>query len=183
MPLTASLIPMSQIQENNAMHLDLLTAVELAELLRVRPGTVRQWAREGRIPAVRISPKVVRFCYPDVLAALKGTGDEPLLDMDLDLLNATELADLLGVQTGTVRQWAREEIIPITRTTRNGVRFCYDDVLAALREHVSDQTTEWFQDHELAPYLERGYGAAVPPEWEEYMEQLSPQNSEGMKHD
>lgn len=40
---------------------DLLTAEELADRLRVTPETVRAWARRGRIPSVRFSPKVVRF--------------------------------------------------------------------------------------------------------------------------
>ena len=48
----------------------LLTADELAERLRVQPGTVRQWSRAGRIPAVRLSPKVVRYDLAAVIEAL-----------------------------------------------------------------------------------------------------------------
>lgn len=51
---------------------ELLTATELAERLKVRPETVKVWAREGRIPAVRLSPKVLRFDPVAVLAALNG---------------------------------------------------------------------------------------------------------------
>ena len=40
---------------------ELLTAEELAERLRVQPATIRVWAREGRIPRLRISAKVIRF--------------------------------------------------------------------------------------------------------------------------
>ncbi len=50
---------------------NLLSAEQLAQALGVRPQTVRLWAREGRIPEICISPKVRRFSYPDVLAALK----------------------------------------------------------------------------------------------------------------
>ena len=50
---------------------DLLTADELAHVLDVRPGTIRRWAREGIIPEIRISAKVRRFCYADVLNALR----------------------------------------------------------------------------------------------------------------
>jgi len=49
----------------------LLTADELAEELKVRPETVKRWAREGRIPEVRISPKVRRFVLADVVMALR----------------------------------------------------------------------------------------------------------------
>jgi excisionase family DNA binding protein len=50
---------------------DLLTADELAQVLNVRAGTIRRWAKDGIIPAIRISPKVLRFCYSDVLSALR----------------------------------------------------------------------------------------------------------------
>lgn len=50
---------------------ELLTASELAERLAVRPSTVRKWARQGRIPEVCLSPKVRRFDYEAVVAALE----------------------------------------------------------------------------------------------------------------
>jgi excisionase family DNA binding protein len=50
---------------------DCLTAVELAERLRVKPSTVLDWQRAGRIPSIRITPKVLRFNLGDVMAALK----------------------------------------------------------------------------------------------------------------
>ena len=53
---------------------ELLTADELAERLKVSPDTVKVWARVGRIPAVRLSPKVLRFDLSAVLGAL--TADE-----------------------------------------------------------------------------------------------------------
>ena len=54
------------------MSLELLTADEIAERLRLRPRTIRQWARRGLIPAVRLSPKVVRFELAPVVAAMRG---------------------------------------------------------------------------------------------------------------
>jgi len=51
---------------------ELLTVVQLADKLHVRPRTVHEWARRGRIPAVRLSSKVVRFDWASVLAALRG---------------------------------------------------------------------------------------------------------------
>jgi excisionase family DNA binding protein len=48
-----------------------LTAAELAVRLRVKTDTVLRWHRAGKIPAVRISAKVLRFDLAEVLAALK----------------------------------------------------------------------------------------------------------------
>jgi excisionase family DNA binding protein len=50
---------------------DCLTATELAERLRVKPSTVLDWQRSGRIPSIRITPKVLRFNLADVMAALR----------------------------------------------------------------------------------------------------------------
>lgn len=50
---------------------ELLTADELANVLDVRPGTIRRWTRDGIIPEIRISAKVRRYCYADVLKALR----------------------------------------------------------------------------------------------------------------
>lgn len=49
---------------------DLLTADELARQLRVQPSTVRRWAQKGIIPAVRLTPKLVRYNAADVVEAL-----------------------------------------------------------------------------------------------------------------
>jgi excisionase family DNA binding protein len=49
---------------------DLLTAEEVAERLRLKPDTITIWARQGRIPAHRLTRKVIRFRLPEVIAAL-----------------------------------------------------------------------------------------------------------------
>lgn len=56
---------------------DLLTRAMLAEVLHVKPCTVSAWTRNGRIPAVRLSPKVVRYRLADVLAALERPDNRP----------------------------------------------------------------------------------------------------------
>jgi excisionase family DNA binding protein len=50
---------------------DLLTSAELADRLRVKPSTILEWQRSGRIPSIRLSHKVLRFSLAEVLAALK----------------------------------------------------------------------------------------------------------------
>ena len=53
---------------------ELLTAAEMAERLRIKPTTLREWAREGRIPSVRITPKVIRFDAEAVILSLSAQG-------------------------------------------------------------------------------------------------------------
>lgn len=55
----------------DARH-DFLTARQLAAYLQVSETTVRRLAREGRIPAVRLTPRLIRFHLPAVLEALDG---------------------------------------------------------------------------------------------------------------
>ncbi len=49
---------------------ELLTAAEMAARLRIRPSTLREWARAGRVPSVRIKPKVIRFDAEAVILSL-----------------------------------------------------------------------------------------------------------------
>ena len=44
---------------------------EMSRRLDVKAGTVRKWAREGKIPSVRISSKVVRFDASDVMETIR----------------------------------------------------------------------------------------------------------------
>ena len=50
------------------------TADELAQRLHLKPSTIRTWSRQGKIPVVRISPKVIRFDSQAVMAALAKGG-------------------------------------------------------------------------------------------------------------
>ena len=52
--------------------LELLTVRQIATRLGVAPRTVQEWARCGRIPAMRISAKVIRFDWQAVVAAVRG---------------------------------------------------------------------------------------------------------------
>lgn len=50
------------------------TARQLAEVLKVSESTVRRLARDGRIPCVRLTPRLVRFNLKTVFRALDGDG-------------------------------------------------------------------------------------------------------------
>jgi excisionase family DNA binding protein len=51
---------------------EFLTARQLAGLLQVSESTVRRLAREGRIPSIRLTPRLMRFHLSSVLSALDG---------------------------------------------------------------------------------------------------------------
>ena len=51
---------------------EFLTARQLASVLQVSESTVHRLAREGRIPSVRLTPRLVRFNLKAVLRALDG---------------------------------------------------------------------------------------------------------------
>ena len=51
---------------------EFLTARQLAAVLQVSESTVRRLAREGRIPSVRLTPRLIRFNLKAVYRALDG---------------------------------------------------------------------------------------------------------------
>ena len=53
----------------------LLTAEEIADLIRVSPDTIRSWTRDEIIPAVRINPKIIRYDADAVIDALLRLSD------------------------------------------------------------------------------------------------------------
>ncbi|TWT43952.1 Helix-turn-helix domain protein [Phycisphaerae bacterium RAS1] len=57
-----------------------LTTAELAERLRVSPETIREWARRGDIPSVRLSRKAIRYDADAVLAALSSRAGKGAAD-------------------------------------------------------------------------------------------------------
>ena len=52
---------------------EFLTARQLAEVLQVSESTVRRLAREGRIPCVRLTARLLRFNLKAVYRALDGS--------------------------------------------------------------------------------------------------------------
>lgn len=62
---------------NEATREQFLTARQLAAILQVSESTVRRLARDGRIPSVRITPRIMRFHLHSVRAALDGDTRRP----------------------------------------------------------------------------------------------------------
>ena len=56
------------------MNGPLLTVAELAQRFRVRPETIRHWARLGRVPCLRCGPRSLRFDLQAVEHALQQRG-------------------------------------------------------------------------------------------------------------
>lgn len=56
---------------------EFLTARQLAAFLQVSESTVRRLSREGRIPVVRLTPRLARYHLPTVLRALDGDKPRP----------------------------------------------------------------------------------------------------------
>jgi predicted site-specific integrase-resolvase len=58
------------------MGAKLLTAKEIARGLNVRPSTITEWGRQGKIPRVKVSHKIIRYDQDAVLLALSQAGKE-----------------------------------------------------------------------------------------------------------
>jgi excisionase family DNA binding protein len=52
----------------------IVTDVKLAEVLGVSPRTIREWARKGLIPSLRVSSTFRRYDLDDVMEAIKKRG-------------------------------------------------------------------------------------------------------------
>jgi excisionase family DNA binding protein len=59
------------------MGTELLTPAELAERLKVQTQTITNWRRRSIIPAIRINATTYRFCFEDVLNALRDKSAPP----------------------------------------------------------------------------------------------------------
>ncbi|MEO6392681.1 MAG: helix-turn-helix domain-containing protein [Pyrinomonadaceae bacterium] len=52
-------------------HAEYLTARQLAEVLQIGESTVMRLARAGRIPSIRLTPRLIRFRLASVRSALE----------------------------------------------------------------------------------------------------------------
>ena len=53
---------------------DWITSEDLASRLKVRVTTIKRWTRAGAIPCIKLSGKVIRYDYEEVLSVLKAKG-------------------------------------------------------------------------------------------------------------
>lgn len=73
---------------NDGAREEFLTARQLAAIMQVSESTVRRLAREGRIPSVRLTTRIVRFNLKAVRHALDGHATRPRAER-----NATQQDD------------------------------------------------------------------------------------------
>jgi excisionase family DNA binding protein len=59
--------------QSNERREEFLTARQLAHVLQVSESTVRRLAQSGRIPSIRLTPRLIRFHLQSVRDALDGT--------------------------------------------------------------------------------------------------------------
>lgn len=61
---------MNEQNRDKERQKDFLTARQLAEVLQISPSTVHRLRRQGRIPSVMVTPRLIRFNLRDVRSAL-----------------------------------------------------------------------------------------------------------------
>lgn len=76
---------------------------------------------------------VAALDVPEVVAEVERRRGEPVGSLSEPLLDAQEVADLLGIPVKTVRQYAREDRMPCFWIGRN-MRFVRSQVEMAVRE-------------------------------------------------
>ena len=64
---------MEEASPQDGKREEFLTARQLAKILQVSESTVRRLAREGRIPSIRLTSRLLRFHLQSVMSALDGT--------------------------------------------------------------------------------------------------------------
>lgn len=68
---------MEEASPHHEKREEFLTARQLAAILQVSESTVRRLAREGRIPSIRLTARLLRFHLQSVMNALDGTQHKP----------------------------------------------------------------------------------------------------------
>jgi excisionase family DNA binding protein len=67
---------MQESREPKDKRGEYLTAGQLAKMLQISESSVHRLRRQGRIPAVMLTPRLIRFNLRDVRAALAAAKDE-----------------------------------------------------------------------------------------------------------
>ncbi len=99
---------------------------EVAERFGVGPRTVKQWARKGRLPAIRTLGGHYRFpesAINEQLQAGVPTAIGAGAETQDRLLRPGEVAELFGVDQRPVGRWAKQGRLPAVRTIGGHYRF------------------------------------------------------------
>lgn len=56
----------------------IVSGIRLAEILDVRPGTVRAWRKAALIPSIKIGGTTLRYDVGEVITSLKSNGGRSL---------------------------------------------------------------------------------------------------------
>jgi len=63
------------------------------------------------------------------------------MNVESKLVDASAVAEAMGIRSATVRRWANQGLIPVVRISSRTVRFDLADVLAAIRKMAQSQQT------------------------------------------
>jgi excisionase family DNA binding protein len=66
-----------RVKEVKEKRIEFLTAGQLAKFLQISEASVHRLRRQGRIPAVMLSPRLIRFNLREVRAALAEQEEPP----------------------------------------------------------------------------------------------------------
>ncbi len=108
---------------------------EVAERFGVGPRTVKQWARKGRLPAIRTLGGHYRFPESAINEQIQSgvpTSVEAGGESQDRLLRPGEVAELFGVDQRPVGRWAKQGRLPAVRTIGGHYRFPENAVRALL---------------------------------------------------
>lgn len=103
-----------------AAHIEILTANEVAAMVRAQPSTVYAWAKEGKIPAYKING-LLRF---DLLEVREWIGKSRMQPVDTDkqarkLINPARSVDIDGIVRRAVDTIAVNDISLTQGETRS----------------------------------------------------------------
>ena len=80
-------------KEAKEKRIEYLTAAQLAEFLQISETSVHRLRRQGRIPAVKLTPRLIRFNLREVRAALAAQQE---LELDRPRAHTQEIGEQLA---------------------------------------------------------------------------------------
>lgn len=96
---------------------------EVAERFGVGPRTVKQWARKGRLPAIRTLGGHYRFPESAINEQIQASVPTAPAEAQDRLLRPGEIAELFSIDPRPVGRWAKQGRLPAVRTIGGHYRF------------------------------------------------------------